>query len=69
MGFLGAGAFCTVGANFYVVLAISLFDIASSAGHGLFGQIDAVGTHVGDFAVLVEFLGGLHGRFGAKTQA
>ena len=69
MGFLGGGVFGAVGTDFDVVFAVGFFDITGGAGHSLLRQVYAVGSHVGYLTFLVELLGGLHGRFGAKPEA
>jgi hypothetical protein len=47
----------------------SLVDKVAHLRQGLAGQVDGVGTHVGDLTFLVQALGAAHGRLGAEAEA
>jgi hypothetical protein len=59
-----------------VVGAIALGDVVAQLRQGLLGQVDRVGSHVGDQAdraaadvdALVELLGGAHGALGGEAE-
>ena len=68
VGFLGGGGFGFEFAHSRIIRAVQPLDKVSRTGDGLPAQIDRVGTHVGDFTVLVEPLGRRHGSFGAKAE-
>ena len=55
--FLGRGGFGFEFAHSRIIRAVQPLDKVSRTGDGLPAQIDRVGTHVGDFTVLVEPLG------------
>ena len=52
----------------HVVVAVKLGDLLARSGDGCFRERGAVGTHVGDIAVLVEALGRTHGARRTETQ-
>ena len=68
MSFLGGGGFGFEFAHSRIIRAVQSLDKVGGAGDGLPAQIDRVGTHVGDFTVLVESLRRGHGSFGTEAK-
>jgi hypothetical protein len=70
VGFLGVLLLGGVLANFgiEVIIAVTLLHAAPRRLNGFLRQVDAVGTHVGDVAVFVEPLRGLHRLAGGHVQ-
>ena len=52
----------------HVVRAVILRDQRAGVGNRVDRDGDPVGTHIGDVALLIEFLCDLHGALGAETQ-
>ncbi len=69
VGFLSGGVFGLELADLMVLLSIRGFDVISSCGYGLSGEVGAVGTHIGDATTFVESLRELHGLFDAVAQS
>ena len=68
VSFLGAGGFGLELADVRVFMPVEPGDKLLGAGDSLAGQVDAVGTHVGDLTVLIKLLGGGHGRTRAEAE-
>ncbi len=69
VGFLGASGFGLEIANFEIIGAVFFLDELGSHGDGLLGEIETVGTVIGDETSLIESLGGIHGGLGGETEA
>ena len=51
-----------------ILRAIGTGNVALSTGAGLTAEVHAIRTHIGNFTVLVELLGGSHGGLAAKAK-
>ena len=68
VGFLGAGGFGFVGADFEVVFAEAGLYKVRNSGDGVAAEADGIGAHIGNMASLVEALGGAHGGASGKAE-
>ena len=69
VGFLGGGVFGFEVADMEVLFTVFGLYVFCHGGDGLIGEIEGVGTVIGDETGLIEALGGAHGGGGGETEA